>query len=49
MNLDAQSVFELAAEYYESVGRFTAVLPRLILAGGSMPALVKQYVEKTKK
>lgn len=47
-DLDTQSVFELAADYYDSAGRFIAVLPRLIDAGGSLTALVRQYLKTTK-
>ena len=44
-DLEAKAILEIAAEFYDAADRFVAVFPRLIVVGGSLPSLIRQYLK----
>jgi hypothetical protein len=48
-NLDTDTVFAIAADFYVAARQFIDVVPRLMLESGSLGALLRQYVQSEKQ
>jgi hypothetical protein len=48
-NLKTEEVFRMAAEFYAGARRYVDVIPKLIAESGTMPALLRQWLESNRE